>query len=236
VRASAAYLDNRSGLQALLTGDGELSGTKAVALLLHGGKETSVDPTEARQLAVLRMAPMARYLVRAGADHGLAIWRLRFRYRGWNNADEHPMEDLSWALRQLRLRHGGAPIVIVGHSMGGRVAMRAAGDADVAGVLGLAPWLPAGEPTDQLAGSKLLVVHGLRDRITSAQRARDFVHDVRSIAEEATFVGLRGCGHSMLHRVRLWNRITRQFVLHAAIGIEPPAPLADCISAGDCEI
>ncbi|MGH8889108.1 MAG: alpha/beta hydrolase [Acidothermaceae bacterium] len=236
MRASAAYLDNRSGLQALLTGDGELSDTKAVALLLHGGKENSVDPTEARQLAVLRMAPLARHLVSVGAEHGLAVWRLRFRYRGWNNAAEHPMEDLSWALRQLRQRHGGAPIVIVGHSMGGRVAMRAAGKADVAGVLGLAPWLPAGEPIEQLAGSKLLVAHGLRDRITSAQRAREFVDDVRPIADQATFIGLRGCGHSMLRRSRLWSRLTRQFVLHAGIGIEPTAPLADCIAAGECEI
>lgn len=232
---SATFLDNRSGLQALLTGDGELSGTKAVALLLHGGKENSVDPTGSRQLAVLRMAPLARHLVRACADDGLAVWRLRFRYRGWNNAAEHPMHDLAWALRQVRTRHTGAPIVIVGHSMGGRVAIRAGGEADVAGVLGLAPWLPPGEPTGQLAGGKLLVVHGLRDRITSAERARQFVRDLRSTADEAAFIGLRRCGHSMLRRARMWNRLTRQFVLHAGLGIDPPAPLADCIARGEGE-
>lgn len=235
MRASAAYLDNRSGLQTLLTGDGELADTKAVALLLHGGKENSVDRTEGKQLAVLRMAPFARDLAAVGAEHGLAVWRLRFRYRGWNNAGEPPMEDLSWALRQLRQRHGGAPIVIVGHSMGGRVAIRAAGMADVVGILGLAPWLPASEPTEQLAGCKLLVVHGLRDRITSAQRAREFVDEVRPIADEATFIGLRGCGHSMLRRARLWNRLTRQFVLHAGVGIEPPTSLAGRIN-GDYDV
>ena len=233
MQASATFLDQRSGLQAHLDGDGELASTKAVALILHGGKENSVEPVTARQATVLRMLPFARHLVAVGAEHGLAVWRLRFRYRGWNNAAEHPMEDVQWALRNLRMRHGGAPIIVVGHSMGGRAALRAAGEPDVAGVLALAPWLPAGEPFHQIAGRRLLVVHGMKDRITSAERSRELVRAVRPTADEAAYIALRRCGHPMLRRVRLWNRLGVGFVLHAGLGLEPSKLLAGALAAGE---
>lgn len=233
MRASATYLDHVSGRQSLLAGDGELFNTKAVALLMHGGKENSIDPALPRHAAVWRMAPIARRLVILGAGSGLAVWRLRFRYRGWNNAAEHPLEDARWALRQLRSRHAGVPIVLVGYSMGGRAALRVAGENDVTAVAALAPWLPSGEVCDQLAGRRLLVMHGTNDRVTSAQRSRDYVHNARAIADEATFIAMRGCGHTMARRSRLWHQLTAQFVLHAGLGIEPPRLLADVIAAGE---
>jgi pimeloyl-ACP methyl ester carboxylesterase len=232
-RATATHLDHRTGLQTNLVGDGELSRAKAVALVLHGGKETSESPVASRQLAVLRMVPLARHLVAVGAERGLAVWRLRFRYRGWNSEAAHPMEDLDWAIRQLRLRHGRAPIVIVGHSMGGRAALRGAGADGVTGVVGLAPWVPEGEPCEQLIGRRVLVVHGVRDRVTSAARSREFVTSIRPIAEEAIYVGMRNCGHAMLQRTQVWNRLTSDFVLHAALGQALRAPLAQALAVGD---
>jgi pimeloyl-ACP methyl ester carboxylesterase len=236
VRASAAHLDHLSGLQATLTGDGELAKTKAAALLLHGGQEESLSPAAARQIAVLRMAPIARHLLSVGADSGLAVWRLLFRYRGWNTEHAHPLEDVRWAIRQLRLRHGDVPIVLIGHSMGGRAAVRAAGEPGVAGVLGLAPWLPDGEPREQLAGRRLLVVHGMRDRITSANASREFSRDVRPIATESTYIGLRRSGHGMVRRVRTWNQLTSDFAMHAGLGIEPRGALARAVEAGELVI
>lgn len=233
MRASAAHLDHQTGLQAHLVGDGQVAKAKAAALVLHGGRETSYDAVQAHQLAVLRMVPIARRLVTVGGDHGLAVWRLLFRHRGWNSEAAHPMEDVDWALRQLRLRHGDVPIVLVGHSMGGRAAIRAAGELGVAGVVGLAPWLPPGEPYDQLAGRRLLVVHGSRDRLTSAKHSHTFTHAARSLAAEATYVGLNGCGHTMLRRARLWNRLTSEFVLHTTFGAPPTGPFAEALAAGD---
>lgn len=233
MRASAAHLDHLSGLQAMLTGDGELAKTKAAALLLHGGPEESVSPASARQVAVLRMAPIARHLLSVGTDSGLAVWRLLFRYRGWNKDHAHPLEDVQWAIRQLRLRHGDVPIVLIGHSMGGRAAVRAAGEAGVGGVLGLAPWLPDDEPREQLAGRRLLVVHGLRDRITSAEGSRQFIREVRPMATESTYIGLRRSGHSMVGRVRTWNQLTSDFVMYAGLGTQPRGVLADAIEAGE---
>ena len=235
-RATATHLDHRTGLQSSLVGDGELSRTKAVALVLHGGKEISESPVAARQLAVLRMVPVARHLVSVGGELGLAVWRLRFRYRGWNSEAAHPMEDLEWALRQVRLRHGAVPVVLVGHSMGGRAALLGAGADGVSGVVGLAPWVPAGEPYAQLSGRRVLIVHGSRDRITSAERSRAFMSAVRPIAEEAIHIGMRGCGHAMLQRPQLWNRLTSDFVLHAGLGRPLRAPLTQALAAGNVVI
>jgi len=40
---------------------------RGIALVLHGGRETSTDPVRAHQLAVLRMVPFARRLASARA-------------------------------------------------------------------------------------------------------------------------------------------------------------------------
>ena len=140
-------------------------------------------PVTARQLAVLRMVPIARHLAAAGEADGLAVWRLRFRYRGWNPGgvdDAHPVADVRWAVRQLREQHGDVPVVLVGHSMGGRAALRAADEPGVVGLVGLAPWVTPDEPYKQVIGRRLLVVHGTRDRMTSATNSKALVDAVRA--------------------------------------------------------
>ena len=82
------------------------------------------------------MVPIARHLASAGQADGLGVWRLRFRYRGWNSRQQlrrrHPVADVRWAVQQLREQHGDLPIVLVGHSMGGRAALWAADEPGVA--------------------------------------------------------------------------------------------------------
>lgn len=55
---------------------------RAVALVLHGGREASSAPVQPRQLAVLRMIPFASALSGAAAREGLAVARLRYAVRG----------------------------------------------------------------------------------------------------------------------------------------------------------
>jgi len=120
--------------------------------------------------------------------------------------------------------------------MGGRVAMRVADEEGVEGVLGLAPWLPPDEPFEQLAGRRLLVVHGLRDRITSAGNAKTFVDAARPVTRSATYIGLRRSGHTMLRRANTWNRLTCDFVLSAGLGVEPRRKFATALSSDDAVI
>ncbi len=201
--------------QPVLVRQSGATAVRAAALVLHGGREVSVAPVTAHQLAVLRMVPIARHLASVGDADALGVWRLRFRYRGWNNA-AHPVADVRWAVQQLREQHGDVPIVLVGHSMGGRAALWAADEPGVVGLVGLAPWVTPGEPYKQVVGRRLLVVHGTRDRTTSAKNSKALVDAVRAdSAVDATFVHLHGGGHAMLRRAGTWNDLTADFVLRA---------------------
>ncbi len=229
-------LEQLGGRRPVLTGDGAVDAAKAVVLLLHGGKANSTAATSNRQLAVARMLPISRHLVSAGSSAGLAVWRLRFRYRGWNKAAADPVEDVRWAIRDLRIRYGDIPIVLVGHSMGGRAALRAAGEEGVTAVVGLAPWLVADEPYEQLAGRRLLVIHGTMDKTTSWRESRKFVEQARPLALQAGWIGLHGSGHGLLRRARTMHRLTAGFVLHAALGAPLAGPAAQALAAGGTQI
>lgn len=188
-----------------------------LVLVLHGGQRESVQPTTPRQLAVLRMWPLARAVHRAGAAGGVAVWALRNRHRGWNrrtlSEEPDPMADVRWALQQARARLGGLPAVLVGHSMGGRAALRAAGDPLVRGVAALAPWLPDGEPLDQLAGRDVLIAHGDRERRTDPAGSYAYALRARTVTPQVSYFAVRGDGHAMLRRAADWHALARDFAL-----------------------
>lgn len=194
----------------------------AVAVVLHGGTEWSQAPTSPRQPSVLRMLPIVWCLRRRGRKHGLAVWALRFAVRGWNGDEMSPMADVRWALEQVRSRHGDVPVALVGHSMGGRAALRGGG-GQVRSVVAHAPWLPAGEPVDQLARCSVLIAHGNEDRRTSPGRSREFAHEAAAVAAHVSWVEVRGSGHALLRRARHWHRLTTDFVL-GSFGFAPLAP------------
>lgn len=194
--------------------------TKAVAIVLPGGRADSFDPTDVRQLAVVRMAPIARMLARRAGRDGLAVWMVRYRYRGWNGEQMSPVADTRWALDEVRRRHGDVPVVLVGHSMGGRTAMRAADDVSVRAALGLAPWLPDDEPAEHVRDRIVLIAHGNIDTVTSPRTARRFARRAEAVAAQVGFVTVYGDMHAMLFRWRAWHRLSMQFVL-GVLGIAP---------------
>lgn len=187
--------------------------TRAVAIVLPGGRADSYELTQSRHLSAVRMRPFARSLHRAGRGAGLTVMLLRYRYRGWNGEAMSPVADARWALDYASARHGDVPVVLVGHSMGGRTALRVAGHDAVRGVAALAPWLPDGEPVDQLAGREILIAHGTRDRVTSPRASRRFAERARGIAACVDFVAVHGEAHAMVLRAPLWHRLTTGFAL-----------------------
>src|SRR5438067_7564155 len=139
---------------------------RAVTLVLHGGAESVLAQVRPWGLAYLRMVPLARTIHRAAARHGVEVRLLRNRVRGWNSPDEHPVADARWALERLREERPGTPILLVGHSMGGRVALGVADDPAVTAVCALAPWTPRGEPVAPVRGRDVVIAHGTFDGIT----------------------------------------------------------------------
>jgi len=209
--------------------------TRAVALVLHGGRARSTAPATDRQLAVLRMLPFATALHRAGGGEGLAVARLRYELRGWNGDRRSPVRDAERALEQLSTRFPDVPIALVGHSMGGRAAVYAAGYEGVRAVVGLAPWLEGGDPVEQLAGRRVLLVHGTRDRMTSAAATVRFAERAGRFADAVTFVSVEGGRHAMLARAAVWHSLVSGFVTGVLLG-EPRGLPTGTAGAADANV
>ena len=205
----------------------EASGnTRGVVLVLHGGKAHSRDPVEARHLSPARMVPFARHLHRAGRKQGLAVWSLRNSVRGWNGPDMSPLQDARWALQQIADRHPGVPIFLLGHSMGGLTAVCAADHPQVEAVVALAPWLSPETPAHRVAGRKVLIIHGTTDHMTSPSQSLAFARRASADAASMQYVSLKGVGHFMLRKVRVWHTLATGFVIKSfaestGAGVQP---------------
>jgi alpha-beta hydrolase superfamily lysophospholipase len=191
--------------------------TTGIVLVAHGGQASSTEPTSALQPAVLRMIPVGAAIRHALRGSGVVVQRPRFRVRGWNGAQASPVGDLNQALDAIAAESGPIPVLLIGHSMGARAAVRAAGHPAVSAVAGLAPWLPPDEPAGQLAGRPVLLVHGTSDRITSPAETWAFVERAREVTEVAA-VEVRDGDHPMMRRARLWHAIAAEFA-RAALGL-----------------
>lgn len=181
--------------------------TDMVVLVLHGGRSRSDKPARKRHLAYQRMVPIAHGLRRA-APPSTGVWLLRNRLRGWNEPAQDAVADGRWAVTEARQRHPRARIVLVGHSLGGRVALRLAGEDAVVAVCALAPWIEPDEPVEQLAGKAVLIAHGTEDRTTSPTASAQYA---RSAGVQQ--IEISRSGHAMLRRWREWHSVTRRFVL-----------------------
>jgi alpha-beta hydrolase superfamily lysophospholipase len=201
--------------------------TTGVVVVAHGGQASSTQLTNALQPAVLRMIPVAAAIRHALRGSGAAVRRPRFRLRGWNGAQASPVHDLDQALDDIVASYGPVPVVLVGHSMGARAAMRAAGHPAVSAVAGLAPWLPPGEPVDQLAGRRVLLVHGTADSITNPADTWAYAERARAVTHVAA-IEIRDGDHPMLRRARLWHAIAAEF---ARVALDLPSGSASLAAA-----
>ncbi|MFF7441718.1 alpha/beta fold hydrolase [Streptomyces sp. NPDC008122] len=221
----------RSALIPLSTGTPP-SRARAAVLVLHGGRADDVRPLSRVNLPAWRMRPFASAIAGATAHDGVLVAHVRYRHRGWNGADAHPVTDAGRALDELRALAHPVPVVLVGHSLGGRAALRAAAGADVVGVVALAPWCPPGEPTAHLLGRRVVALHDEADRVTSAADTWAFLARARTAGAHVVGIAMPSGGHTMLRDARRWHRCTAQAVT-ALLGLTPfpeaPTDSADAL-------
>lgn len=163
----------------------EVDRPRALVLLVHGGLERSKLPVNQHHPSI--GWPHTKYfqdrLSIRFAARGVEVWALLHRYAGWNS-DEHPspVPDLEWALDEARRIRPGVPVILVGHSMGARTALRVAEDPSLIGLVGLCPWYPADEVVPP-AGMPLRVAFAEWDWDCPYPSMREFLHRARETAD-----------------------------------------------------
>lgn len=193
-------------------------------LVLHGGAarpgNMAVSPA---QLSVLRMIPVARLIGRAGRGQ-LAVFRLLNSYRGWDTRHT-PVQDARWALREISRWLGRpVPVCLVGHSLGGRAALLAADQPGVVSVMAMAPWLYPDESAD-LAGRRVLIVHGSNDRVASAQNSAALARALMPHGP-VSYVLVRRGTHALLRRHRLIASLYTGFTVATLLDRTVKGPVA----------
>jgi predicted esterase len=192
---------------------------EALVLMLHGGKPSSRLAVDGRSASWRRSAWMQRSIAPRAHDAGVGLWLVRYRERGWNGGTDR-VADARDALDRVRADVGDVPVVLLGHSMGARVAVHVADDPSVVGVVGLAPWWSAQDPVRTLAGRTLVAAHGRRDRITSYAETARYVERARRVAVDATLRDMGALGHYMLTGAEQWNDVA----LDSALQVLDSAP------------
>jgi pimeloyl-ACP methyl ester carboxylesterase len=216
---------NRETVQG--AGDRGAARVRGAVIVAHGGTEASTEPVTPLDPAVLRMIPLALAIRHGLRGSGIEVSRPRYRVRGWNGELASPVQDLRAAIDETVARLGPVPVVLIGHSMGARAAFRVAGHPAVSAVAGLAPWLPPTEPVDQLAGRRVLLVHGTADHITSPAETWAYAERARSVTRTAT-IEVVGGEHTMLRRAPLWHHLAVEF---SRLSLGLPARPGDVSSA-----
>lgn len=206
--------------------------TGAVALFCHGGTVASVEPPRERALSLVRMRAVEQFVSDAGAGRGLTTYLLRYRVAGWNGTAADAFADVGWSLARIRAEHGDVPVVLVGHSMGGRAVLRAGGEPQVRAVCALAPWTPPGEPVAHLRGATVAILHGRGDRWVPTALSAAFAQRAQAAGAQVARFTVAG-GHSMVRRALVWHTFARDVVLGSA-GLAPMRPdLAAALARDD---
>ena len=222
---------------------GDDAQAEAVVLLLHGGMPDSFAPVHLYDPSVLRLIPFGRSVFQAGAGR-ITLASLRYAVRGWNDGWESPLADARWALDRIVDRFGHLPIGLVGHSMGGRVALRVADHEGVpvgvysdvragggrsggtrnGGALGvvrsvaaLAPWLPDGEPIPPMGDRAVLLAHGSADHTTDPAKTAQLAKKLALDGGDVELVTYPGARHAMLFPSRPWHDLVAGFMVRTLL-------------------
>ncbi|MDJ0460257.1 alpha/beta fold hydrolase [Streptomyces sp. H27-C3] len=196
---------------------------RGAVLLLHGGRADALTPPPLLNLPAARMRAFRGAIRRATRDDQALLASVSYRHRGWNGSREDPVRDVREALDELTRLAPLNPVVLVGHSMGARAALRAAEHPQVNGVVALAPWCPPGSPVAQLRDKHVIVLHDNQDRVTDARESWDFLRRARRAGAHACGIAMPRGGHAMLRDAGAWHRLAASLTA-GVLGTRPLPP------------
>jgi pimeloyl-ACP methyl ester carboxylesterase len=173
---------------------------------------TSVARSRPWQLANIRVGLLAHGLRRRLGD-GVEVRQVRYRFRGWNPGRLDALRDATNALEDLRGTCESADIVVVGHSMGARVAAHLAASGHVGAVAALAPWWPNGDADLIPSDCRLLTIHGTGDTWTDPVASQEQTARAAARGVDARWLPVDRAGHFLLRDFTLWHRLTADFAM-----------------------
>ncbi|MFG2441213.1 alpha/beta hydrolase [Streptomyces sp. NPDC048508] len=214
----------------------EPTAVSGVVLLLPGGEEASAR-RPSPMMAAASVRALGRRLTRAGRTEGLVTHVVHYRVRGWNGSEAHLAGDASWAADEVVRRYGDVPVCLAGIDMGARAALRAGGHTAVNSVLALAPWLPEEdvaappEPVKQLAGRRVLIVHGTNDERTDPELSFRLAARAKKANRDVCRFEVHSDGHALhQHRHEVLS-LAEDFVLGSLFGHSFSRPVEDAFAA-----
>lgn len=183
---------------------------RGAVLVLPGGKPHSTETSRPWRAANLRMTALSLSL-RRHLGPGVQVRQVRYRFRGWNDDGRDALRDAAAALTDLRRNYDSGQIVLVGHSMGGRVAVHLSADGDAGAVVALAPWWPRDDAALVPPDCRLRVLHGSADTWTDpdASLAQTTRAQLRGV--DARWVAMPDAGHFMVRDWNRWHELTAEF-------------------------
>jgi dienelactone hydrolase len=169
---------------------------------VNGGQAREVEGTWSASLEwlVRRLAP---------DFPRLAFAEVRYRIKSWKRL-EMCVDDTLSAVTSIA-REGVRRTLLLGFSMGGAVAIRAAAHPSVSTVVGLAPWIPDRLDLSELAGRRLAIFHGSLDRYlpgipgVSPNNSRRGFERARSLGVDGSYTLIPGALHGVALRAH-WGR------------------------------
>ncbi|MFE9658827.1 alpha/beta hydrolase [Streptomyces sp. NPDC005955] len=206
-----------------------------VVLVLPGGEETS--ERRPSRLTVGSARGLGRHLARRGRSKGLVTHVVRYRARGWNGPQALLASDAQWAADEAVRRYGDVPVCLAGVGMGGRAALRAGGHPAVHSVLALAPWLPEEggaeppEPVKQLAGRRVMIVHGTKDVRNDPELSFRLAARAKKANRDICRFEVHADGHGLRQYQDEVRALSVNFVLGTLFGVRFARPVADALAA-----
>ncbi|MFD3842041.1 alpha/beta hydrolase [Streptomyces sp. NPDC058642] len=214
----------------------EPTAVSGVVLLLPGGEESS-GRRPSSMMANASVRALGRRLARAGREDGLAAHVVHYRYRGWNGTQAHLARDADWATEEVVRRYGDVAVCLAGIDMGARAALHAGGHEAVNSVLAIAPWLPEEdvaappEPVKQLAGRRVLMVHGTNDARTDPELSFRLAARAKKANRDVCRFEVHSDGHALRQHRDEVHALAEDFVMGSLFGRAFSRPVEDALAA-----